>query len=239
MFDIWKPDQRNKILSIKNLLEWWVVSNIGTYLFLVLVLISVYLVSDVGDAIAIFDGYPIFIPFFGLCVKHTLDDWKHRYFVCLILIIISVMLISQPNYSSGSESEYEQIIGCLIALSSAIMAALTVLATTMLKKLSYFDLIKQENINAEDETGDKELKTAGQMSEETPLKNATDLRSIDTNDDANNSYKNINDHDDDKKNDKESRKIIEVEYIFCGQTTVPYVTIVVTLTVCTREPAAT
>lgn len=148
--DIWNNKQRSKAFGVKYFWQWFVFGSIINYIDYVLALFSLFLVSDAGDAVAIYDSYPIFIPCFGLCIKNSGDDWKHRYFICLLLIIISVVLISEPGfifgYSNDSDiNETDQIIGCLIALISAICTAFTIVATVMQKKVAYLDLISSSN----------------------------------------------------------------------------------------------
>ena len=124
MYHMFTEKQRNKFFGIPGLWKWFIVACTLTWVLTFFILAAFIYVSDVGDAIAIYDGYPIFVPILGLCFK-TGEDWKHRYFISLILIIIGIILVAQPGFLFGYSSYVngtDQLIGCIpnhIILGSA------------------------------------------------------------------------------------------------------------------------
>ena len=146
LFDIWTKTQREKFLEIPGFWQWFAASCGFTYFACILFLASFIYVSDVADTIAIYDAYPIFVPLYGLCFK-TGDDWKHRYFLCLLIVIIGVFLTAQPGFIFGYSTHVnaaDQLIGVILSLSSAILTAFLTVSWVMLKKLAYLDLMKQQ-----------------------------------------------------------------------------------------------
>ena len=173
LFDIWNEKQRKKFLEIPQFAQWVLVSCILTWFITFAVLAAFIYVSDVGDAIAIYDAYPIFVPVFGLCFA-TGEDWKHRYFISLILIVVGIICVAQPGFIFGYSSDVNttnQFIGCMLSLLSAILQAFATVAWIMTKKLTYLDLKKQ---HAQFETATLTT-TTNDTDDATPLKQADAL----------------------------------------------------------------
>ena len=170
MVDIWQEKQRNKFFEIPKLWQWVLLACIVTWFLVFLALAAYTYVSDIGDAIAIYDAYPIFVPLCGLCFA-TGEDWKHRYFISLFLIVIGIIFFAQPGFIFGYSSDVNtqnQLIGCLLALSSAITTAFWTVTYIMAKKLTYLDLmIQQAQYDA--------LVGTSNNNETIPLKNADAL----------------------------------------------------------------
>ena len=198
MRDIWQEKQRNKLFGVENFVLWFIVSNSLNYLFVLSMQISYTLVTDVGDTIAIFDCYPILLPFFGLCIRHA-RDWKHRYILCFTLIIASVILISEPDFiftneddsdsdssDDSSSSDNDQFIGILLALVASFGVGLSTVATTLLKKLAYYDYLTNKQVKTQNEKQNRDKNDR----EDNPNKVKEN-----ENENANEDKKDNNDHD--------------------------------------------
>eukprot|EP01083_Nonionella_stella_P008570 24726_1 len=143
--DIFKDKQRLKFLGIQHFAIWFLLACMLPYFCAIFLVSSYVFVSDVGDAIAIFDCYPILVPIFGLCIP-TGDDWKHRYFICIAFLVCGVVLITKPTFIfGGADYTNAQTIGVLLALLATVFVALALIAIVMVKKLSYFDWCKQRS----------------------------------------------------------------------------------------------
>lgn len=150
LFDIWKEKQRQKFVSIQGFLKWFLISQIFAYFAVLTGTIAVVFVSDVGDVTAILNAAPLFIPIYGItCIKSEKDNWKHRFFICFTFIFIGIIFIAQPGFLFGYDNStnvhpFNQTIGCSLALFSSVMAALLMISSTMLKKLAFADIIRNE-----------------------------------------------------------------------------------------------
>ena len=136
-------------------------------------LISTIYATNIGDIVAIYDSYPLFVIIFTLIIekltmildysdeygnKHIIHygsehiHWKHRYFLSFILIIIGLIFIvkapafidSYNSNSSSNSNTRDEFLACLFALLSSLLSALGVIASIMLTKASYYNLMKQE-----------------------------------------------------------------------------------------------
>ena len=162
--------QRKKFFQIPSLWAWFLIRCTLTWCLTFFLLAAFIYVTDVGDAIAIFDGYPIFVPMFGLCFK-TGQDWKNRYFICLLLIVTGVIVNAQPGFIFGYTQDVNttnQLIGCLLALSAAVGLALAIVTAVMVKKLAYLDLLKQQHAHV---AKDGVILKCNRLTDETPLIN--------------------------------------------------------------------
>lgn len=144
MFEIWTKKQREKFFEIPGFWKWFTASCLVTWLSFVLFIASFVYVANVADAVAIFDSHHIFVPLLGLCFK-TGDQWKHRYFICLLIVVIGIFLIAQPHIISGYsiDNNSNQLIGVILSLCSAIFGAFVAVTFIMMKKLAYLDVMKQ------------------------------------------------------------------------------------------------
>lgn len=136
---------------------WWFVlfgiSNFSTDLFSIA---SYVFCDNIGDAIAIYDMYPVLIPIFGIFVRHRHKgfDWKHRFWICFFMIIIGLVLLNRPGFIFGYSSSVDagrQALGCIFALLAALAAASYVVANTILQTMvdetrnGYFDQLFSED----------------------------------------------------------------------------------------------
>ena len=147
ILDIFKQKQRDKFVEIAGFWKWFLVALFLTWVLTFVLIAAFIFVTDVGDAIAIADGYVVLVPIFGLCFK-TGEDWKHRYILCLIIIIIGIIFVAKPGFIFGYTQHVNathQFIGCLLSLICAIGTAISTVAYVMLKKLAYDDLLKQRS----------------------------------------------------------------------------------------------
>ena len=175
LFEIWTKKQRDKFFEIPGFWEWFAACCVVTWLAFITFITSIVYVCNVADAVVIFVSYHIFVPVFGLLFK-TGAKWKHRYFLCLLMVIVGIFLMAQPSavfgYSINIDST-DQLIGVILSLSSAIVTAFVTVGFTMIKKLAYLDLMKQsaeQYVDIFDENDSAKLEA--QLNDKTPLLSA-------------------------------------------------------------------
>ena len=144
-FDIWKKDQRNKMFSIPHYLQWFFIFCISNFCNAFFLIISYVFADNIGDSIAIYDMYPVLIPFFGICIVKrygtSIDgfEWKNVYIFCFILSVIALVFLAKPGFVFGYSKDTnvgDQLIAVLMALFSAVFAALYVVSNTMIETLA-------------------------------------------------------------------------------------------------------
>ena len=144
--DVWREKQRKKIFSIPQFWQWVLISFAITWFIIFFILAAYIYVSDVGDAIAIFDGYVVLVPVIGLCFP-TGEDWKHRYFVSLFFCLLGIVFFAQPGFIFGYSSDLDtqdQLIGCMLSLAASVFNAFATITWVMVKKVAYLDLLNQQ-----------------------------------------------------------------------------------------------
>lgn len=174
-YHIWTTKQRRKVFEISYYFEWFLIFAISDYPFLLFMLISFVFSDSIGDSLAMVDSYPLFIAIFELIIvncgillpknkKHqstrssiTLTgedengrrwgDWQHRYFLCLFLLIIGIVLLDKPGfifgYSGYDVNVRDQLLSSVFAILAAISLAINIIANTLMEKLTDEDYLAE------------------------------------------------------------------------------------------------
>ena len=161
LIDIWKPEQRAKWFGIPYVFPLFVFQSTVLYIFIFLSVLSFDFANNVADVLCIANASVIFIPLVGMskgcnCCCNCPDvplifesaikgDWKHRYFVCLILIIVGCIMMAQPGFIFGYNSSvnpYDQGLAIIFIIIASVFECLSLIAATLTKKLILLDFFK-------------------------------------------------------------------------------------------------
>ena len=113
---------------------------------------SLSLVNDIGDSSAIYRSDSILASIISYLIKHTRQDWKQRYWLCLLLVIIGAVLVSSPSFDT-STFDVSQFVGYLFAFLAALSGALDIVFSTLFKKVQveYTESTEQDRTTVEPE----------------------------------------------------------------------------------------
>ena len=99
--DIWRKEQREKLLSIPNYIYWFILFCISNYCNAFFLIISYAFADNVGDSIAIYDMYPVLIPLFGLCITRKALQETNK-------IKLSINISDDGNMNNDNDSNSDE-----------------------------------------------------------------------------------------------------------------------------------
>lgn len=197
IFGIWDAKQISTFSKINNGVTFLCLAILFTGFINIFDITAIDLVNDVGDSSAIYRSDSILAAILSFSIQSTRNDWKHRYWLCVILVIIGVVLISSPSFDTKTFN-VSQFIGYLCAFLAALSGALDNIFSTLYKKsqkeyiASEMEriIVNVDNINEElgllDQQNDGNINTIAKATDDND-----DLKSLQSNNQALDNYNQI------------------------------------------------
>ena len=144
LFNMLNPKQKEIFKEIDDGIPLLFISLMAGGLYQLFAISSMSLVNDVGDALAIMNCNLLIVAFLSYLFKYTKQDWKQRYWFCLLLVIGGVILVSSPSFATHGV-DISECFGYIFAILATFATSMNTMAQTLYKKvkMEYIDTLYQ------------------------------------------------------------------------------------------------
>ena len=142
-------DQIKGFTQLNNGITFLFLSVLSASFVYILCPASFIFVNDIGDSSAIYRSDTILASIISYSIKYTKQDWRQRYWLCILLVLIGVVLISSPSFDTN-KFDTSQFIGYLLAFFAALSGALDSVFSTLFKKVQVEYISRDWHTNSKD-----------------------------------------------------------------------------------------